>query len=158
MPTWLCINMVSLSKKRIENVFLDSLKPIRNGQSPNITRQMLKHGYSKSSAEVQKVVRTKTWEKLKEQYLNNEKALQTLNDLMDRSNKDKNNRLKASIERLHGIYESYFAPYTVYESVDSWNAFCENIQPSFVEDCKSMNIETKIYSEHGTILFLIKYE
>ena len=90
--------MVSISKKNIENVFLDTLKTVSNGGKPNIEKNMLKHGYSMTSARSHKVVSTKTWEQLKRKYLRDELALQTFNDLAQSSNDDKDNRLKASVE------------------------------------------------------------
>src|SRR3990167_1037134 len=92
--------MVSVAKKRIENVFKETIRSVSIGQQPNITRAMLKQGYSLTSARTQKVVRTKTWEILKAKYLDDEKALITLSELSDGQNEDKDNRLKASTEIL----------------------------------------------------------
>jgi len=61
---------------------------------------MLAHGYALISAEKNKVTQSKTWEQLKEKYLNDEKALLTFNELADKKNTDKDNRLKASVEIL----------------------------------------------------------
>ena len=92
--------MVSLAKKRIEDVFKESFNSVRSGKQPNISRAMIKHGYSLASARSQKVVRTRTWELLKAKYLKDDKAVMTLDDLVDKKNTDKDNRLKASIEIL----------------------------------------------------------
>jgi len=92
--------MISLAKKRIEDVFKEVLKSVEEGRQPNVKQAMLKHGYALISAEKNKVVQSKTWEILKTKYLNDEKALQTFNDLADKKNTDKDNRLKASIEIL----------------------------------------------------------
>lgn len=90
--------MVSLSKKPIENVFRDTLDSVRIGKRPNIFRAMIKHGYSPKSAKAMKVTKTKTWDKLKAKYLNDEIALLTFNELAGAENEDKDNRLKASVE------------------------------------------------------------
>ena len=92
--------MVSLPKKRIKNVFDNALKIVSSGKPANIKGEMIKQGYSLSSAACQKVVRTKTWTELKEKYLNDERAVKTLNELAAKKNEDKDNRLKASIEIL----------------------------------------------------------
>ena len=92
--------MTSLTKKRIENVFKGSLENVCMGKAPNVTREMLKRGYSWSSSRIQKVTRTKTWEELKARYLNDDRALKTLWNLSNKDNEDKDNRLKASIEIL----------------------------------------------------------
>ena len=56
--------MVTLAKKRIKNVFNDSMENIRKGKSPNISSAMKKEGYSESSCRALKVKKTKTWENL----------------------------------------------------------------------------------------------
>lgn len=100
MPHGMSFFMVSLAKKRIEEVFIDTLQKVRNGTQPNIERSMIKQGYSASSARANKVVKTKTWEALKKKYIKDDLAAQTFHDLAQPTNEDKDNRLKASIEIL----------------------------------------------------------
>ena len=90
--------MVSIAKKRIKDVFIDSLLAVRSGKTPNVQRSMIRHGYSVSSARANKVTQSKTWVNLKAKYLKDDIALQTFNDLAQRTNDDKDNRLRASIE------------------------------------------------------------
>lgn len=62
---------------------------------------MMKAGYPETTASrPQDLTTSKGWLKLKEKYLNDEKALITLDQLADASNDDKDNRLKSSIEIL----------------------------------------------------------
>jgi uncharacterized protein YdaT len=90
--------MTSLTKQRIKRVFKNSLENVKKGKRANISGEMIKAGYSLSSAKCLKVERTKTWEELKRKYLNDEIALKTFNELAGQNNEDKDNRLKASQE------------------------------------------------------------
>ena len=56
--------MVTLAKKRIKNVFDNTLKDIRSGKKVSISGAMKKEGYSESSCRALKVKKTKTWETL----------------------------------------------------------------------------------------------
>jgi len=56
--------MVTLAKKRIKNVFDNTLKDVRNGKKVSISGAMRKEGYSESSCKALKVTQTKTWETL----------------------------------------------------------------------------------------------
>ena len=56
--------MTTLAKKRIKDVFQDTLKNVSLGKTPDIKNTMIKHGYALTSANSQKVVKTKTWQEL----------------------------------------------------------------------------------------------
>ena len=92
--------MTTIAKRRIVRVFKKANERVRKGKRPNISGLMREEGYSEYSARSLKVTKTKTWQQLKAKYLDDEKALITLNELADKSNEDKDNRLKASKEIL----------------------------------------------------------
>lgn len=54
----------TIAKQRIKAVFNDSLENVRNGKTADVSGNMRKHGYSKSSARALKVKQTKTWQGL----------------------------------------------------------------------------------------------
>ena len=87
--------LITGGKVKFENI-LDKIEAIKGGE---IMRE------ANYSIETQKspgnnLLKSKGWEELSAKYLNEEKALQTLNDLADKKNSDKDNRLKASQEIL----------------------------------------------------------
>ena len=62
---------------------------------------ILESGGAASTANRPKIItESKGWEELKAKYLDDEKALKTLQDLSDEKNEDKDNRFKASVEIL----------------------------------------------------------
>lgn len=82
-----------------KRAFKEVLKKTSNNQPFKMGEVMLEAGYKKSIARTPKALeKSKGWEILKAKYLNDEKALQTFNDLADKKNEDKDNRLKASVE------------------------------------------------------------
>ena len=85
--------MVSLAKKRIEDVFRDVLKSVENGRQPNIKQAMLKHGYALISAEKNKVTQSKTWDKLLKE-IDDEEILNKIKDIM--RDEDKRSSLAAA--------------------------------------------------------------
>ncbi|MFA5196250.1 MAG: hypothetical protein WC401_10685 [Bacteroidales bacterium] len=88
----------NMSSENVKQVFNNVMESVSNGKKISISKEMRKAGYSDSSARAQKAKRTKTWKELEAKYLNEEKALQTLDDLADRENEDKRSRLEASKE------------------------------------------------------------
>lgn len=56
--------MITLNTKRVDDVFKDSLENVSLGKKPNISGNMLKHGYSPSSSKALKVKTTKRWSEL----------------------------------------------------------------------------------------------
>lgn len=91
--------MVTLAKQRIKDVFNDSLENVRKGKRANISRNMIKRGYSLSSAKCLKVTKTKTWELLHDS-LREDLAVDTFNELAKPKNTDKRTRMDASREIL----------------------------------------------------------
>ena len=53
-----------MAKKRIKEVFKATLENVRSGKNPNVSGEMVKQGYSESSAKSLKVTQTKTWKQL----------------------------------------------------------------------------------------------
>ena len=90
--------MATATQERAMQIKLNKIRagaPIRMGQI------MIEAGFSPSTARNPKdLTGSIGWEELKNKYLDDEKAVRTLNELMDSSNEDKDNRLKASIETL----------------------------------------------------------
>lgn len=58
--------MVSLSKKRIANVFNEAVAVVRSGNKPNLFQIQKNHGYKDTSARAYRVVKTRTWQELME--------------------------------------------------------------------------------------------
>lgn len=83
-------------------VFKAMLEEAKKGKNPDMKRLMIANGYSPNTAIApeKNLTSRPQWEMLKAKYLNDEKALQTLNDLADKTNEDKDNRFKASVEIL----------------------------------------------------------
>jgi hypothetical protein len=90
----------NMSSENVKQVFNNVMESVSNGKKISISKEMRKAGYSASSARAQKAKRTKTWKELEAKYLNEEKALQTLDDLVDRTNEDKRTRMDATKEIL----------------------------------------------------------
>jgi hypothetical protein len=77
------------------------LEKIKNKEPVYMNRLMAEVGYSPSACRTPKfVTNSEGWKELQTKYADDEKALLTLNELADRTNEDKDNRLKASIEIL----------------------------------------------------------
>ena len=85
--------MVSLAKKRIKNVFTATLKNVSNGKIANVENEMLKAGYSKSSARCLKITKTKTWAKLLAE-IDDEEILNKVKSIM--RDEDKRSSLTAA--------------------------------------------------------------
>ena len=83
--------MASLTKKRIKDVFKDSLENVRKGKRPNVSGIMLKKGYSPSSAKCLKITKTKTWQELLNQ-IDNQEILGVFHEIM--TDRDENGKLK----------------------------------------------------------------
>ena len=82
-------------------VFKNKLDKIRQNKRVILKDIILKEGGSLSTANKPKsITDSKGWEQLKAKYADDEKALLTLNELADKTNEDKDNRLKASTEIL----------------------------------------------------------
>ena len=107
---------MTLSKKRIKNVFNDSLKNVRAGKTADVSNTMKKHGYSESSAKALKVKQTKTWQELLNK-IDDEKVLTMLDEIVE-DKSDKRARIEAGKEimklkdrypkdktKLIGLYE-----------------------------------------------------
>lgn len=88
--------MVSLAKQRIKRVFDNSLENVRKGKRANISNNMLKQGYSKSSSRALKVKKTKTWKNLLTS-IDDEEILDMLKEIM-RDKSDKRSRIEAGKE------------------------------------------------------------
>ena len=85
--------MVSIAKKRIKDVFNATLKNVSNGKIANVENEMLKAGYSKSSARCLKITKTKTWDKLLKE-IDDEEILNTVKSIM--RDEDKRSSLTAA--------------------------------------------------------------
>jgi hypothetical protein len=85
--------MTTLAKKRIKNVFKNTLKNVSLGKPANVKGEMIKQGYSLSSAACQKVKKTKTWQALLDT-INDDKIVNQLKNIA-LSAEDKRACLKA---------------------------------------------------------------
>ena len=84
-----------------ERVFKKRMELKRKNKPIVMKDIILGEGGALSTANRPKIItESNGWQELKAKYLDDEKALKTLNDLADQKNEDKDNRLKASIEIL----------------------------------------------------------
>jgi len=89
--------MATLSKKRIKDVFNDSLKNVRSGKMANVSGIMLQHGYSPSSARALKVTQTKTWQDCLAQ-IDDDEIIKKFQEIV--RSEDKRSAIAAGIELL----------------------------------------------------------
>lgn len=82
---------------RVKRVFDKTMNKLAAGEKPVISRIMKEEGYSDSSAACVKVLRTATWQTLKEALPKNQ-IMQVFTDLIDEENTDKRTRLAAAVE------------------------------------------------------------
>lgn len=85
-----------MAKENIKKVFTNSIKNVQNGKQPNVQGEMIKAGYSKSSARAVNVKRTKTWQKLLNK-VDDQEILDTFLEVM-RDKQDKRSRITAAQE------------------------------------------------------------
>lgn len=84
-----------------EKIFKNRMEAKRKNKSVTMKDIVLQSGGSISTAQRPKIITdSKGWQELKAKYLDDEKALKTLQDLADHTNEDKDNRFKASVEIL----------------------------------------------------------
>lgn len=77
------------------------LEKIRANKPVKMGEVMVEAGFKPSTARNPKdLTESEGWAELSARYLDEAKALKTLNDLMSDENEDKDNRLKASVETL----------------------------------------------------------
>jgi hypothetical protein len=72
--------MVSMTKKRIKQVFNATSENIRKHKKPNVSGAMLDAGYSASSARALTITQTKTWQELLAG-INDNELLNKLNEI-----------------------------------------------------------------------------
>jgi len=85
--------------ERQTRAFQKRVELIQKNKPVYLKRIMQEVGYAPSVARVPQILtESKGWEELKKKYADPEKALLTLNELADKANTDKDNRLKASVE------------------------------------------------------------
>ena len=85
--------MISIAKKRIKDVFKATLENVSTGKIANVENEMLKAGYSKSSARCLKITKTKTWTNLLAE-IDDEEILDKVKEIM--RDEDKRSSLIAS--------------------------------------------------------------
>jgi len=68
----------------------DTIKAVVKGKKPNIYRSSIKHGYSKSSAKSHKVLNTKTYKNIMDDFVKQMKRIKkkNLDNLEDKVNKN----------------------------------------------------------------------
>lgn len=88
---------ITLAKKRIKDVFDESLKEVRNGKTPSISGIMKTKGYSESSCRALKVTQSVTWDNLLKQ-IDDKEILAKFQEILRAE--DKRSSLAAGIELL----------------------------------------------------------
>ncbi len=91
--------MKTLSEVKIKKVFENSLANVRAGKMANVSGEMLKAGYSKSSARALKVKQTKTWQQLLDSTFPDDRLAEVHSELLNSSDQ----RVKK--EALHMAYQ-----------------------------------------------------
>ena len=76
----------SLTKKRIRKVFTNCLENVKQGKEMNVKREMLDAGYSKTSASVGIIKKTKTWQKLLSE-IDDEEILEKVKEILKAEDK-----------------------------------------------------------------------
>lgn len=84
-----------------KQAFKKKLELIQKNEPVYLSRIMAEVGFAPSICRTPKALtESKGWKELQAKYSDDEKALLTLNELADKDNTDKDNRLKASVEIL----------------------------------------------------------
>lgn len=100
--------MITLAKKRIKDVFNDTLEKVRTGKKVSISKTMLEKGYSKSSSRALKITQTKTWDKLLKE-IDDEEIIDKVKTIM--RDEDKRSSLTAA-DMLLKLKDRYPTPKT----------------------------------------------